>query len=147
VHQTSTNGLLQNNLYKRKQWHVLQAGLNVDYRPFDPTPLCDPGGIFFSDHEDILAFAEMSFDGEFGNDEPRDGFNFDLWTVEIPQDSKLVAVTQEFENAPKKWKAHQVILTHVGKLRDHIISLIDNGAKASGQFFNVIFFGQFRWTR
>ena len=85
---------------------VYHEGRNVDPRPFDPSGDCKSGGIYFS-REDILAFL---------------GYGEDLYEVE--------PVGEVYENpgSPKKWKAHEVKLTYVGKVLDSIPMLVERGA-------------------
>ena len=84
-------------------------GLNVDILPFNPSGDCDPGGIYFA-REDIFAFL-----------------NYGKWIrkVELPENEEI------YENpcAPKKFKAHQVILGERREIDAEVINeLIKEGA-------------------
>lgn len=69
-----------------------KEGLNVDIKPFDPTPGCK-GGLFFADEEHILEFCD---------------YGTQITEVIIPGGEEVVKVNT-------KYKVHQMML---GKIRD-----------------------------
>lgn len=85
---------------------IYTEGLNIDILPFYPFGDCEKGGIYFS-REDILTFLN---------------YGTELYSVE--------PLGEVYENpgTPKKWKAHAVNLTYIGKVIDNIQLLIDDGA-------------------
>ena len=85
---------------------IYKEGHNVDILPFNPSGNCEPGGIYFS-REDIFAFI---------------GYGEDLYEV------KPVGEIYENPGTPKKWKAHEVELTYIGKVKDNIEMLVKAGA-------------------
>jgi hypothetical protein len=95
---------------------IYTEGLNTDVLPFNPSGNCETGGIYFS-REDILAFVE---------------YGTELYSVE--------PIGEVYENPgkPKKWKAHSVNLTYVGKVVDNIQFLIDEGADVRAEFYYAI---------
>jgi ankyrin repeat protein len=84
-------------------------GLNEDVLPFNPSGDCTPGGIYFTDVENILAFIEY---GPW------------LREVTIPKGGKVY----QNPGTPKKWKARRVILGKRRKLTKAIPMLIKEGA-------------------
>lgn len=78
---------------------VYHEGLNIDPKPFNPSGDCDPGGIYFA-RKDILAFIN---------------YGTELYEVEPVGD---VYENPSEDGEPKKWKAHSVILKHIGKILD-----------------------------
>lgn len=90
-----------------------KTGLNVDVMPFNPTGVCEPGGIYFS-REDILHFIE-----------------YGIWIREVTiPDGEPVYENPDF---PKKWKAHRVILGERKRINIRIIkNLIKIGVNLKG---------------
>ena len=87
------------------QYH---EGLNVDTQPFNPKGSCEPGGLYFSDVEQILEFLDY---GPY------------IREVTIPA---RVPVYQDPDG--NKYKAHQIILGSRREWKDCIIDLINEGA-------------------
>jgi hypothetical protein len=89
-------------------------GLNEDVLPFNPSGDCTPGGIYFTDVENILAFME-----------------YDSWLreVTIPEGEEI------YENPgnPKKWKAHRVVLGERKPLVDFLPKLLEEGANVHAE--------------
>jgi len=98
---------------------IYKEGLNTDILPFNPSGDCEPGGIYFS-REDILGFIS---------------YGTELYEVE--------PVGEVYENpyTPRKWKAHEVNLTYVGKAVDNIPMLISEGANIHAENDYIL-----RWT-
>ena len=84
-----------------------KEGLNTDPEPFNPSGDCEPGGIYFAQAADILAFLT---------------YGTELYEVE--------PIGEVYENpgSPKKFKAHALRMTHLGKWEDNLQMLLDEGA-------------------
>ena len=73
---------------------VYEEGLNVDTRLFNPHGKCESGGLYFTDEEHIMEFAEY---GE------------NIWKVDIPNDAQV-------HEEKKKYKADKIIISPFDKI-------------------------------
>jgi hypothetical protein len=86
-----------------------KTGLNKDILPFDPSGDCEPGGIYFA-REDILSFL---------------GYGQWVREASIPDGEPVY----ENPGAPRKWKAHRVILGERRRIDAAVIAeLLSEGA-------------------
>lgn len=97
-------------IVNQKGHHGLKyhEGLNTDPLPFNPNGDCEDGGIYFA-REDILSFVH---------------YGTELYEVEPV--GEVYENLQIFSNI-KKWKAHLVVLKHIGPVRDNITFLLEQG--------------------
>lgn len=110
--------ILADNMHQKG--FQFKEGLNVDDKPFDPTPTCK-NAFFFTTKGNIHNFL---------------GYGNLIAEVEIPEGEQVVKV-QEHEYSNIKFKAHQMILKNVKTLTDK--SVLEE-FKDDQQFLDKLFF-------
>ena len=78
-----------------------KEGLNIDTVPFNPKGNCEPGGLYYTDKENIFGFLL---------------FGTLIADVHVPEDAQVY-------QSKHKWKADRIVLSNVRPVEEYIKSL------------------------
>jgi hypothetical protein len=95
-----------------------QRGLNIDTVPFNPTGSCLPGGLYFSDKENIVNYL---------------GHGKLIAYLELPEDARIYK-----DPDGNKWKADKIIIKDIKNIEDFegwteyefCVAVVENDVKA-----------------